>query len=564
MTRHTGNGGILNATTKAEGKPKQHKRQSLANALPGGMPASAWAIFGMSWMMLSIIGERLSSFRIINPSEKIGASGLVALAVLIALFIWRRRDIGKEGKRSNFCAICSGTLFCAVSFILYFREGALAEAWWATQVLLGLREICKGLLFFSWARALLHFDGQSVALTFALGALTACGLSFLTIVLKPNAALAVVSMAPLISALALCHFLERLHAWEKSGEGQTAPAPNLQNAAQRKRIARKGDWLIFATTIMLTTFLYAFLFVCTHDHYVRTQDGGTLSTLIQLGTTFGGIAGALLAILLARYLWEQANIELFRMLMLPIITIVLWLSSLANGEWMEIYLALLGITYVLVHLFVMLAPFSENPPASPCILWSLGYLSYLGGKFLSATISPLLSDTAYLGASVGALALLLVTSIIPMLLANMRAGANKSGGVNPANAIEASASSSASAIGGSGENVFGIEAGADSTAQASHALREHDLQALRAAHAIRLREAARLLGAQHGLTEREQETLELLVQGMGSRDIATELVISPQTAKTHRKNIYAKMQVHSQQELIDLAEQYELPSSKEC
>ncbi|MDR1185803.1 MAG: LuxR C-terminal-related transcriptional regulator [Coriobacteriales bacterium] len=32
------------------------------------------------------------------------------------------------------------------------------------------------------------------------------------------------------------------------------------------------------------------------------------------------------------------------------------------------------------------------------------------------------------------------------------------------------------------------------------------------------------------------------------------MVISPLTAKTHQKNIYAKMQVHSQQELISLIE----------
>jgi DNA-binding NarL/FixJ family response regulator len=47
------------------------------------------------------------------------------------------------------------------------------------------------------------------------------------------------------------------------------------------------------------------------------------------------------------------------------------------------------------------------------------------------------------------------------------------------------------------------------------------------------------------LTKREREVLALLANGARNNDIATELTISPQTARTHIQNILGKLGVHS-------------------
>lgn len=57
-----------------------------------------------------------------------------------------------------------------------------------------------------------------------------------------------------------------------------------------------------------------------------------------------------------------------------------------------------------------------------------------------------------------------------------------------------------------------------------------------------------------GLTPREHEVCTLLAQGRTVGVIRERLVISLNTARFHTKNIYAKLGVHSQQELIDLVE----------
>lgn len=58
----------------------------------------------------------------------------------------------------------------------------------------------------------------------------------------------------------------------------------------------------------------------------------------------------------------------------------------------------------------------------------------------------------------------------------------------------------------------------------------------------------------YGLTPREAEIVELLARGRNSQAIQEKLVVSRNTVKTHVKNIYLKLDVHSQQELIDLVE----------
>ncbi|MEY8561960.1 helix-turn-helix transcriptional regulator [Eggerthellaceae bacterium 3-80] len=62
------------------------------------------------------------------------------------------------------------------------------------------------------------------------------------------------------------------------------------------------------------------------------------------------------------------------------------------------------------------------------------------------------------------------------------------------------------------------------------------------------------LSREHGLTPRETEIFALLSRGRSIPYIRDELIISRETAATHAKHIYAKLGVHSRQELINLVE----------
>ncbi len=62
------------------------------------------------------------------------------------------------------------------------------------------------------------------------------------------------------------------------------------------------------------------------------------------------------------------------------------------------------------------------------------------------------------------------------------------------------------------------------------------------------------IGSECGLTEREVEIFGMLARGRNGRFVMEHYVISRNTVKSHVKHIYAKLGVHSQQELIDLVE----------
>ncbi len=56
-----------------------------------------------------------------------------------------------------------------------------------------------------------------------------------------------------------------------------------------------------------------------------------------------------------------------------------------------------------------------------------------------------------------------------------------------------------------------------------------------------------------GLTRREREVLELTARGWTIDMVARQLVVSPDTARTHLKHLYSKLGVHSRTELLDAA-----------
>lgn len=67
-----------------------------------------------------------------------------------------------------------------------------------------------------------------------------------------------------------------------------------------------------------------------------------------------------------------------------------------------------------------------------------------------------------------------------------------------------------------------------------------------------LKEKCEAASEKYGLTKREAEICCMLVSGMSGKDIERTCVISYNTVKTHVKHVYAKFNIHSQQELIDL------------
>ena len=113
--------------------------------------------------------------------------------------------------------------------------------------------------------------------------------------------------------------------------------------------------------------------------------------------------------------------------------------------------------------------------------------------------------------------------------------------------VGASREASAAAA-GAGEGGEGADAAAEPA-------REPELNLDEAARAHR---KARLeaLGAEYGLSSREQEIFEEVLSGRTRNAIAQKMYLSPDTVKSHTSHIYMKAGVRSKQELIDKVESW--------
>jgi LuxR family maltose regulon positive regulatory protein len=60
------------------------------------------------------------------------------------------------------------------------------------------------------------------------------------------------------------------------------------------------------------------------------------------------------------------------------------------------------------------------------------------------------------------------------------------------------------------------------------------------------------------LSKRELQVLRLMAAGLSSLEIAEELVIAVSTVRSHIKNIYGKLNVHSRYEAVERARQLQL------
>lgn len=72
----------------------------------------------------------------------------------------------------------------------------------------------------------------------------------------------------------------------------------------------------------------------------------------------------------------------------------------------------------------------------------------------------------------------------------------------------------------------------------------------------RISKQAEALRQHYRLSARETEVMELIARGNTVARIATDLVVSENTIRTHSKRIYAKLDIHKKQELLDLIDSF--------
>jgi DNA-binding CsgD family transcriptional regulator len=234
--------------------------------------------------------------------------------------------------------------------------------------------------------------------------------------------------------------------------------------------------------------------------------------MIHLGTVLGSAFGGFIILMLVLLFWNERALEQYKMALLTLVILALWLSSFVATPWVFAYLIILNISHKMMFLLLMLCPFMVGAKQSPLLAWCMAYLSDFFGKLLGALILPLPVPHINVIAPLIALLIIFASAVALPLLSK-----------------DTSLSSSLSEA------------------------KPQEVNQKESAH--RFRKAVLELGKANRLTEREIEVVALLARGRTARHIADSLVISEKTAKTHLRNIYVKLGIHTQQELLTMIEE---------
>lgn len=186
---------------------------------------------------------------------------------------------------------------------------------------------------------------------------------------------------------------------------------------------------------------------------------------------------------------------------------------------------MLNIAQKLAFYFIWMVPFLIATKKPPLLMWCLGLFLYLLGKVLSTSAS-------------GALDPIIYTLVVVVLIFGLIVG------------------TAAGILLDRGSSFHFAEQEFDSqkTEHMKQATSYAQDQALAETVAdTELLQAALKCGSiarEFRLTRREEEVLLLLADGMNAQAIAEALVVSTSTAKSHMRNIYSKLGIHTLSELL--------------
>ncbi len=532
--------------------------------------ASYLAGISLGMFLLTLESDRLSAlFRISAKVEASAVSALLPLLVLgtatVLLYLHPLR------RSPSLSWGLAAALLCSVSTAgLYFPTVAplslvSPSAW---EALFGIASVA---LLYLWVQRAVPLGRIAIIRSFGVGAIVLGCLSMLTIALNRAAALAMVVALPVAGSL----LLQLVPSLPAAPEAADAP-----QASERQGDARR--MLLRAIPKLVAFLCYAIIFGNVHFYWLELQDGESVGMLVQLGAAVGSILCGLLALALACLHWGHALEAILALMLTALSLVALWMTTALPASYVFACLVFLNIAHKLMLLMMLVICFRIASSSQRCAsLWAVCFFSFTVGIRVSSLLCISQNTNTLITGAVVALVLVFTGEIVD--IAALYGGNGKHSGVDaspsggvagpegPA-AVQAAAAGPGTAAGRVAEGrpvegglaASGIAAGlaeepsAETVATGTAAVISPSpaigSEATPVATIDPLPYVCHLVAMEHDLTRREEDVLQLLARGRTPARIAEALCISPATARTHLRNIYAKLDVHSQQDVLDLVE----------
>ncbi len=456
-------------------------------------PQAVIIVIGLACACLTLEAQRIPSLHEVSFDihHPIPYVCEAAILFVFALIVYRWYP-ELQLKNNPALVITIGALtYISLSCVFQETSGSVIDV---TAVSI-LYRTSSALLFVLWGEQLFVLGARSAAIAFVLA--TAAGGAVLAIlsILTAWIAQAVVVSLPLVSMGALLSV--RIDNKLANDCELDAPLFVLPNDTSKA--------LLLAFMLIAIPMVTRAPLVSVQSFWMSAQDDTLNSLFLQLAIATGWLLGAALSCFIAAKLWNEYGL-VFHELLIPLLGVVALYAAQTSGELWFIYLPIIDASYRVVLLFVVLAPFILVSARS-FILMPLCFGLLILSRALFAQLWFLLSSKIYSSVAVLTIVFCMIggTSVLFVVkcLRTSRKGSEE-----------------------------------------KSALPE----------VVRLKAACRRVSTEYNLTKRESEILLFLAQRYNASYIAQKLILERSTVKTHMRNLYAKLGVHSQAELLLLIE----------
>ncbi len=531
-----GTGGKGGKRVDERGLNGGHERCGLRHALQRiteGVPGFAIAVAGLSFGMLAKESQKMPGFQSVSmgaPERWVPA--VIALMPIIALLLFYRANPRFRLYRNPAVGFCIGGALL-LSTLPATGTTVLALPPEATFACRCISRCCELLMLLCWVEALLQLKARQVAAIVGAAFVGIGGLDMALSMLKSDFAnLLTACLAPLSMGL-LYWFKDYNHFLSDSKASAASKALGIDDSLHG---AGGKPAPAFVAALLVPFACYPFVLGSIHSTWLPQQGMATTTLYVQMGYAAGAIGAGMLCLYLVVAFWGRRKIELHNLIALPFLMLALYLTTTSEGSYLLAYAFLQSFTEKLAMFLMFVAPFLLATKRPAVMTWLVALILFETGKLLASSLLTVLPADVYAGCTVGAAFALSLASIGLVVID----GSRSAGGSRRESTGEQALENDGVDCDGDDAREAAFEGRAcdsasTATEQPQNALSETPVERIT---------------REYRLTNREEEVLQLLAQGMTARAISEELIISPGTAKSHLRNIYAKLGVHTQSELI--------------
>ncbi len=503
------------------------------------------AIAGMALLWLSTSSLRFSTRSDIFPVGYVllARHAIAAIVVLLVLVFLRRRS--RRGM-TNATVLARPPLFTRIAFVSV-TLAVLCACFVGryVDVLAGshpstLSDLCSMaaealsyLPIFAWMWALLPYGRTATLATLGASVLALSGLQLILSCFQELPYLILVCLSPLAEAVLYARF-STAASIDSAGASDHVPTPthDQRGDAPQPMVTHAGArmsavLLVFILCMQLTAGRIIFV-------SLDVQQMMSSSAFSSISIAIGNLLGGLFVLLASDRLKRGPSIAVALFSAFAAVALAFYFATFVDGVAVALHLVLsnfaLQITTALVFLFPFVKGSSDKPTS-----FALAFSVHTGARVISAAC--MIIQTATSGTMVYD-----VIVAVAMLLMIACCGAVLVSDTTPVNVSEAK-----------GE---GPDVSEDLADVSVPSISKDDASSSRGAHAgdrvvTPFKTAISQIAEEHSLTPQEERVLTLLAQGRNAKAIADVLCVTLNTSKSHMRSLYAKMNVHSQQELID-------------